>query len=62
MPNDRPEPVTKEELPRTPSNTGKMPSPDELIEEIEGNLDRDSDSSAERDQAVGDMIRKGDRE
>lgn len=52
-----------EQLPSTPSNPGKMPSSDAaIIEEIEEKLDRDCDPEADRDEAVADMIRKGDRE
>ena len=63
---DNNKPVEKrpgEELPNTPSNPGKMPSSDVgIIKEIEEELDRDRDPASDRDDAVADIIRKGDRE
>ena len=58
-----PEKPAGEKLPSTPSNPGKMPTTDEaIIKEIEGKLDHDYQPDTERDEAVADMIRKGDRE
>jgi hypothetical protein len=64
MDNDKP--VDKQlggELPSKPSNSGKMPSSAAgIIEEIEDKLENDADPAKDRDDAVADIIRKGDRE
>ena len=64
MDNDKPiEKPPGEELPSKLPIPGKIPRSDAgIIEEIEEKLDHNCDPDADRDDAVADIIRKGDRE
>lgn len=61
--SNQPAPEPGKELPKKPSNTGKMPSSDAgIIKEAEQNVKQSRGPYADRDDAVADMIRKGDRD